>query len=87
MKIKGCIRCGAAGAYVIHPLELVACDDCYLAWIRDKSCSVDAVETAVGKFHVSNQPYSEHMERYTAELTRRTHAWAKRATAPTERAP
>lgn len=73
----GCIRCGAAGAHVLHPLELVACDDCFRLWIRDESCSIEAVEAAVGKFHVSNQPYREHMARYDAELTRRTLEWAK----------
>lgn len=74
--MTGCIRCGASGVYVTHPLKLVACDDCYRAWIRDESCSFEVVEAAVGWYDRS-RPYAEHCKRFDAELLARTQAWAK----------
>lgn len=77
-----CFDCGTAATYVMHPLELVACPDCFRAWIREESLSVEAVEAAVGAFHVSNQPYAEHCARFDAEMLSRTRAWvAARKTA------
>ncbi len=75
---QGCVKCGAAGSYVMHPLKRVACADCYRAWIRDESCSVEAVEAAVGRFHVNaTGSYSEHCARFDAELLKRTTEWVK----------
>lgn len=73
-----CIRCGAAGSHVLHPLELVACSKCLHAWLAEAYCSMEAVEAVVGKFHVNQTGgYSEHIKRFDAELERRTLAWAK----------
>ena len=74
MKPAGCIRCGAAGAFPMHPLPRVACSECMTAWIREESCSVESVETVVGKFNGTD--YAAHMERFVAELLKRTESWA-----------
>lgn len=75
--MRPCIRCGAAGSHVLHPLELVACADCYRDWIRDESLSLETILGALG--------FSGDPTRYTkaqgsaidAELERRTIAWAR----------
>lgn len=78
MKPTGCIRCGAAGNHDLYPLELVACAECYLLWIRDESCSVDAVTAVVGHFR---SPAAAHWRAFDAELLKRTESWAKTARA------
>ena len=70
---QGCFACGASGTHVLFPLELVGCQECFLAWIREESLSVEAVETAVGTFNGTG--YAAHASRFDAELMRRTRAW------------
>lgn len=79
MKPTGCVRCGAAGSHVLHPLELVACDNCTHAWLREESLSVRAVLDAAGLPHVVAHNYAEHSKRFDAELLKRTLSWAKKA--------
>ena len=81
MKPTGCIRCGAAASHVLHPLELVACVDCYLLWIRDESLSVETLEAEGWKWRTPGQSYLQHSKRFDAELLRRTTEWAKKARA------
>lgn len=81
MRPTGCIRCGAAGAHVLHPLELVACESCAHAWIAEESLSVTAIEAVVGIFGKSGKSYVEHEAAFDAELLKRTLEWAKTARA------
>ena len=75
MKPTGCIRCGAAGSFVMFPLEHVACVQCMSVWLREESCSVEIIEAVVGKFNGVDHP--GHMKRFVAELLKRTEAWAR----------
>lgn len=68
----GCFCCGAPAAYVLFPLELVGCADCFRAWIREESLSVEAIEAAVGIFATD---YAAHMKAFDAEMSKRTAAW------------
>ena len=79
----GCVSCGTSATYVMFPLELVACANCFRDWIREESLSVEAIEAAIGVFHVNQTgSYSEHVKLFDAELSKRTRAWvAERKTA------
>lgn len=77
MKPTGCIRCGAAGSHVLHPLELVACDDCAHAWLAEESLSQATVAEAVGGGWLKGESYAAYVKRFDAELLKRTLEWAK----------
>jgi hypothetical protein len=79
MKPTGCIRCGAAGAHVLFPLELVACESCSHAWIAEESLSVEAVCAALGLSPKPEDFTKSHQVRFDVELLRRTLAWAQSA--------
>lgn len=82
MKPTGCVRCGAAGSHVLHPLELVACEKCNHDWLSDPTLQHDVVSAAVGGWdHVRSERYSTYCERFDAELLKRTESWAKKARA------
>lgn len=71
-----CVRCGAEGRQVLHPLKLVACDPCMSAWLADDDCSMSAVCKALG---FSENPLKPRdLKAFDAELDKRTRAWAKK---------
>lgn len=72
-----CIRCGAHANFVLHPLELVACGPCCTAWLREKSCSVDAVCDALGLSEEPTRRQRGDTEKFDEELKKRTLLWAK----------
>lgn len=73
----GCIRCGAHAAFVMHPLESVACEPCMRLWLNEESCSVEVVEQVIGAFGRTGRSYVEHEKAFADELEKRTVAWAK----------
>lgn len=70
-----CIRCGTKATRKLLPLKLEACTNCHGLWIADEQLSVASIETVVGKFNGTD--YAAHMERFVAELLKRTEAWAR----------
>lgn len=77
MKPTGCIRCGAQASHVLHPLELVACVDCYLLWIRDEECSLESILRALNFTGDPTRYTKAQGSAIDAELERRTIAWAR----------
>jgi hypothetical protein len=72
--MSACVRCDTTATRKLLPLEFFACSDCHTIWIREESCSVESVESAVGTFNGTG--YAAHMKRFVAELLKRTEAWA-----------
>lgn len=74
-----CARCGAEASQVAHPLKVVFCSPCMSLWLREPSCSLEAV--CIGaKLSVVYRPgetptYQGRSERFDAELLRRTREW------------
>lgn len=74
-----CARCGAEASQVAHPLQLVFCAPCMSLWLREPTCSLEAVCIAAG-LSVVYQPgaeptYQGRSEKFDAELMQRTKAW------------
>lgn len=78
-----CARCGAEASHVAHPLELVFCSPCMSLWLREPSCSLEAVCIAAGLsvvYRPGEAPtYQGRSERFAAELLRRTRVWVAEA--------
>jgi hypothetical protein len=74
-----CARCGAEARHVAHPLRLVFCEPCMSLWLREPSCSFEAVCAAAG---LSPEYRSEpnRFARFDAELLKRTRAWIAEST-------
>jgi hypothetical protein len=81
-----CARCGAEASQVAHPLELVFCSSCMTLWLREPTCSLEAVCIAAGLPVVyaagGASSYQGRTERFDAELLRRTREWISKPEDP-----
>ena len=80
----GCARCGAHASFIAHPLEVAFCEPCHTAWIREPTCSMEAVCIAAGLAVVYSHhgtSYQDRTEKFAAELLKRTQEWIAKGTA------